>query len=594
MSDVLNRIAALPAEKRAILLRQLQEQRTMADAASNLYDVVILGGGLAGLTLALEMKKARPTVRLVVIEKQPHPVPEAAHKVGESTVEIAAHYLRDVLGLEEHLNTQQLRKFGLRMFFSTEDNQDITRRVELGSTIFPPLCTYQLDRGRLENMLGEELPKQGIEILNAKVQQITLQPQRNHHSLQVSENGSEREIQARWIVDASGRNTLLQRQVGLVKKVHHHANAVWFRVNHPIDIKEWTMDAAWQMRVDKGDRALSTNHLMGPGYWVWLIRLASGSTSVGIVTDANMHNFDEMNLFERALAWLHAHEPQCAHEIEQHKADIQDFRVMKNYSYSSQRVFSSDRWCLTGEAAVSLDPLYSPGSDLIAIANGLICDLVIRSLGGEDVRGRALVHDKLFLSLTNIWLSIYEQQYSLMDNAQIMVTKIIWDTAFYWGVFGLLYFHDTFRNIADNPGVAANLSRIALLSNRVQAFYREWHALDQPAAADAFIDLYSPLDFMVQLHTGMAAELPPTELEAQFAANVRLFERLAGQIVSTVIETHADSTDETIQHQIQLWQAEPYILELLALYQRESLVHPIDSSWILLGKQERERLKAVR
>jgi hypothetical protein len=379
-----------------------------------------------------------------------------------------------------------------------------------------------------------------------------------------------------------------------VKKVHHHANAVWFRVNHPIDIKEWTMDAAWQMRVDKGDRALSTNHLMGPGYWVWLIRLASGSTSVGIVTDANMHNFDEMNLFERALAWLHAHEPQCAHEIEQHKADIQDFRVMKNYSYSSQRVFSSDRWCLTGEAAVSLDPLYSPGSDLIAIANGLICDLVIRSLGGEDVRGRALVHDKLFLSLTNIWLSIYEQQYSLMDNAQIMVTKIIWDTAFYWGVFGLLYFHDTFRNIADNPGVAANLSRIALLSNRVQAFYREWHALDQPAAADAFIDLYSPLDFMVQLHTGMAAELPPTELEAQFAANVRLFERLAGQIVSTVIETHADSTDETIQPQIQRWQAEPYILELLALYQRESLVHPIDSSWILLGKQERERQKAVR
>jgi len=594
MSNVWERVAALPEEKRALLIRQLQEQRAMADAASDRYDVVILGGGLSGLTLALQIKKTRPTARLIVIEKQLHPVPEAAHKVGESTVEIAAHYLRDVLGLKEHLNTQQIRKFGLRMFFSTEDNQDITRRVELGSTIFPPLCTYQLDRGRLENMLGEELPKQGIALLNAKVQQIMLQPQSNHHQLQVLENGSKREIQARWIVDASGRNTFLQRQLGLVKKVHHHANAVWFRVNYPIDIKEWTTDVRWQARVDKGDRALSTNHLMGLGYWVWLIRLASGSTSVGIVTDASMHNLDEMNLFERALVWLHEHEPQCAQEIEQHRADIQDFRVMKNYSYSSQRVFSSDRWCLTGEAAVSLDPLYSPGSDLIAIANGLICDLIIRSLDGEDIRGRALVHDKLFLSLTNIWLSIYEQQYSLMDNAQIMVTKIIWDTAFYWGVFGLLYFHDTFRNIADNPGVAANLSRIALLSNRVQAFYREWHMLDQSSAADAFVDLYSPLDFMVQLHTGMAAELPPAALEAQFAANVRLFERLAGQIVSTVIETYTDSKDEAIQSQLQYWQTEPYIVELLALYQRESLVHPIDSSWILLGKQERERLKVVR
>jgi hypothetical protein len=180
-----------------------------------------------------------------------------------------------------------------------------------------------------------------------------------------------------------------------------------------------------------------------------------------------------------------------------------------------------------------------------------------------------------------------------MDNAQIMVTKIIWDTAFYWGVFGLLYFHDTFRNIVDNPSMTANLSRLALLSNRIQAFYREWHTLEQPSAADAFVDLYSPLDFMVRLHTGMAAELPPTALEAQFAANVRMFERLAGQIVNTVIETYADSKDEIIQSQLRHWQAEPYIVELQALYQCESLVHPIDSSWILLGKQERERQKVI-
>src|SRR5215469_3433393 len=79
------------------------------------FDVAILGGGQAGLTLALQLKKARPATRILVIEKQEHPVPEAAHKVGESTVEIAAYYLRDVLGLQEHLQTQQLRKFGLRM-----------------------------------------------------------------------------------------------------------------------------------------------------------------------------------------------------------------------------------------------------------------------------------------------------------------------------------------------------------------------------------------------------------------------------------------------------------------------------------------------
>jgi flavin-dependent dehydrogenase len=596
MSDVHDRIAALPEEKRAMLIRRLQERKTIAESSSDQYDVAILGGGMAGLPLALQIKKIRPSARILVIEKQNHPVPEAAHKVGESTVEIAARYLRDVLELDEHLQTQQLRKFGLRMFFSTDDNQDISQRVELGSTIFPPLATYQLDRGRLENMLGDKLIQLGIPFLNAaKVQQISLQPQNDYHCLIVLHENKKREIQARWVVDASGRNMLLQRQLGLTKKVGHHANSVWFRIGYSIDINQWSDDVSWLARISEGDRSLSTNHLMGPGYWVWIIRLASGSTSVGIVTDANVHPFEKINLFERALAWLHAHEPQLAAEIERNREKVLDFRVMKDYSYGCQQVFSGDRWCLVGEAGVALDPLYSPGGDLIAISNGLACDLVVRSLGDEDVKGRALVYDKLFLSLTNIWLSIYEQQYSLMDNAQIMVTKIIWDTAFYWGVFGLLYFHDAFRQIAESPGVAANLSQIALLSNRVQAFFREWHAIDRLTLSDMFVDLYAPLDFMIKLHTGMAANLSPAELDAQFAANVRFFERLAGQMVSTVIEAYADHLDqEATLNQIRKWQTEPFIANLIALYRRESRTNQINSSWIAVGYQKRERQEVAR
>ncbi|HEY1351969.1 MAG TPA: tryptophan 7-halogenase [Ktedonobacteraceae bacterium] len=593
MSDVQNRIAALPAEKRALLLRQLQAQKGAVDVPYGQYDVVILGGGMAGLTLALQMKQARPATSIAVIEKQTCPVPEAAHKVGESTVEIAARYLRDVLKLEEHLQTRQLRKFGLRMFFQMDENQDIARRVELGSTVFPPLCTYQLDRGRLENTLSEELPRQGVALFSGcKVQQVQLQPDQPTHLVQIQhEDGSAQELLARWVVDATGRSSFLKRQLGLAKKVGHHANAVWFRVGHPIDITTWSEDRAWHSRITQGDRALSTNHLMGPGYWVWLIRLASGSTSVGIVSDAALHDFSEMNRFERALDWLRVHEPQCAAEIERHQETIQDFRVMKDYSYSCEQVFSPQRWCLVGEAGVALDPLYSPGSDLIAIGNGLTCDLIGRSLDGEDVQGRALVHDKLFLSLTNIWLSIYQQQYSLMDNAQIMVTKIIWDTAFYWGVFGLLYFHDTFRNIAESPGVAANLTRIARLSNRIQAFFREWHAIDQPGVSEPFVDLYSPLDFMVKLHTGMDAGLSPVELDAQFAANVHLFERLAGQIASKVIEAYANRADNREAFaQIQRWQTEGYLTDLIALYRRDSRTIPITSSWIAIGLREPERV----
>ena len=604
MSNVSDRIAALPAEKRALLLQQLKNRKTQidgsnaqnADDTSDQYDVVLLGGGIAGLTLALELKKTHPATRILVIDKQKHPVPEAAHKVGESTVEIAAHYLRDILGLAEHLETEQIRKFGLRMFFSTGDNQDITRRVELGSTVFPPLATYQLDRGRLENLLGQMLPRQGIVFLDGwKVQQSVLQPEQDTHRIDLLQDGLERHISARWVVDTSGRNTLLQRQLGLAKKGSHAANSAWFRVKHPIDINEWSDDPTWHARILTGDRSLSTNHLMGPGYWVWIIRLASGSTSIGIVADAATHPFEQFNLFERAMTWLHAHEPQLAQVIEQYREQVQDFRVMRDYSYGCQQLYSKDRWCLTGEAAVSLDPLYSPGSDLIAISNGLICDLVSRDLKGENIQGRATIHDRLFLSLTSIWINIYEQQYSLMDNARVMVAKIIWDTAFYWGVFGLLYFHNAFRNIAENPGVAANLAKIAQLSNRVQAFYREWHSIAQPETSDAFVDLYSPLNFMVKLHTGMAAGLSHAELDTQFAENVRLFEQLAGQLVSTVIQTYAaHPANEAVLKQIQRWQTEPYLAELVALYRRENRSNPTSPGWIMLDQPTPERVEVPR
>ncbi|HEY1351967.1 MAG TPA: tryptophan 7-halogenase [Ktedonobacteraceae bacterium] len=551
------------------------------------YDVAIMGGGIAGLTLALQLKRARPATSILVIEKQTHPVPEATHKVGESTVEIQAYYLRDVLGMQEHLQTQQLPKYGLRMFFSLDGNHDITRRVELGHAVFPPqrVATYQLDRGRLENELGLLVHREGIGFCDgSKVQHIQLQPASPFHRLRVQGPRGTREVQARWIVDASGRNTLLQRQLGLAKKVGHHANAVWFRLDYRLDVNQWSQDETWRQRIREGQRWLSTNHLMGPGYWIWIIPLAGGSTSVGIVTDAQLHAFDELNRFERALDWLRRHEPQCAEDIAGHPQSLQDFRIMKNYSYGCERVFSDERWCLVGEAGVSLDPLYSPGGDLIAIANGLACDLITHALDGEDIEDRAAIHDQLFLLFAGSWLSTYEHQYPLMGNAQVMVAKVIWDTAVYWAIPGLLYFHDKLRRVVDSPGVILQLARFSTLSEHVQAFFRAWLTLAPARASDTFIKYYD-FEFMARLHIGMTANLADEDLENQLAANVRLLEQLAGQMASVVMESVASARpDEAAQQQLQHWREDPFLAELIALHEQESREHPLNGGWITLGR----------
>ena len=116
-------------------------------------DGAILGGGLAGLTLAIQLKQRDPAIAVTVLERRTHPVREAAFKVGESTVEIGAHYLADILGLREHLETRQLRKFGFRFFFS-EGREDLDRCTELGVSELLPTPSWQLDRGRFENLRG--------------------------------------------------------------------------------------------------------------------------------------------------------------------------------------------------------------------------------------------------------------------------------------------------------------------------------------------------------------------------------------------------------------------------------------------------------
>src|SRR5256885_16762411 len=107
-------------------------------APGDRYDVAILGGGLAGLTLAIQLKRARPDTGVLVLEKREGPAPLAAFKVGESTVPAGAHYYAHDIGMVDHLNGEQLIKCGLRVFTPRSDNADITQRVELVPDAFPP------------------------------------------------------------------------------------------------------------------------------------------------------------------------------------------------------------------------------------------------------------------------------------------------------------------------------------------------------------------------------------------------------------------------------------------------------------------------
>lgn len=498
------------------------------------YDTIILGGGLAGLTLSLHLKQQNPDIRVLVLEKRDESAPDAAHKVGESTVELATHYLREVLGLKDYLDEHQLPKHGLRFFFPAHGKREIQHRVELGPKKLLPVPSHQLDRGVLENDLITFSREAGNEVREgAKVE--SMETGKPSHTVTWSESGEKQSAKARWVIDATGRSSFLKRKFGFAQEHEHDVNSAWFRVDWKIDIDTWTDDATWHSHVEPGLRYLSTVHLMDKGYWVWIIPLVGGKTSIGIVADPRLHPFESYNKLDKALAWIEDNEPQLHHELKamEGKGSILDFKLMKHFAHGSGELYSTDRWAVIGEAGMFADPFYSPGSDFISMANTWTADLIQRDLRGEDVFFRTKFYSGVHRGLFDNWMPIYVGQYPLWGHAQIMVAKIYWDWGAYWGINTLLFINngltdlDLLRKLTSGP--TSLLQRYGELSRQMQRLFRDWMPYDTAEITDRYTDPFD-LAFLRDFQEDIVEkEFNRNELLEKFCMNIEILEKVAAE-----------------------------------------------------------------
>jgi hypothetical protein len=298
----------------------------------------------------------------------------------------------------------------------------------------------------------------------------------------------------------------------LKRGTRHAGNAGWFRVEGRIDLSELIDDprSPFHEVPFASERWRSTNHLMGAGYWVWIIALPGERTSVGVITLDGYYGFDRVRTLPRTLEFLAEHEPALAGRLTE--ATVLDFRCINNYSYGIERSWSADRWAIVGEAGVFADPLYSPGTDFIALSNCFTVELLRADRAGEPLEERAESLDRQYREHVEGSLGVYRRAAPVYGHARAMANKAYWDNFAYWSYTCQYFLQGIYR---EQGPIEAEVSRVRArfitLSSYVQGLLHAWTSAHPEPPRGGFASTPPFPSFSVDAHLDLQKTLTPSE-----------------------------------------------------------------------------------
>jgi hypothetical protein len=324
-------------------------------------------------------------------------------------------------------------------------------------------------------------------------------------------------------------------------------------VQGKVDINEWVPKevSTWHEPEAAQHRWRSTNHLMGPGYWAWVIPLSSGLTSIGVVIHSELHSFDDVRSLERCMEFLKRHEPQMYRELQ--GFEVKDFLCLNDYSHCIGRGWSSDRWALVGEAGAFVDPLYSPGSDFIAYANSFTTELIGVDLAGGDLEGRTRDLNLQYRALVSGNIDVYAQAAPVYGHARAMLAKVYWDNFAYWSYSCQYFMRKIYRLSGSDAGPFIEVGqRFIELSNYMQSLFRAWaqRAPEEPEAG--FMAMPRFPSVLVDAHIALRDEMTPSETLAYMQKRLQEAEVIAGELVVAVLSHVGDEKASEIAEQVKL------------------------------------------
>lgn len=442
-------------------------------------DVVILGGGLAGLTLARHL--LLHTDRTVHLLERRDALPPERQKVGESSVQLAGYYFSKVLDLEEYLFHEHFMKYNLRFYWKTGDGDAFEDYSAAYIRRYSNVASYQLDRNTFEAELlrrnGEserfhaDLGVGDLEVDLAEDGDAGAGAGADHR-VRYSVGGEERELRCRWVVDATGRRRFLAKKRELARENEIRHGAFFWWVDGLVDVEALTDLSNAERRMHPSRRQtghlpawLATNHFMDEGLWFWVIPLRH-KTSLGLVFDTEVVDPKDVFSVDKATRWVCDRFPLFARDLPDR--EVLDFGGFRSYSHDCAQTIDAGRWAMVGESGRFSDPLYSPGSDLIAIYNTLVVDAIESDARGEDLEPVCRLHESLMRSVYQAYLPTYATSYDALGEEECFVLKYVWELAIYFGVYVFPFLNDLFTDRRFVLGFLRRFARLGPWNRSVQ------------------------------------------------------------------------------------------------------------------------------
>ncbi len=319
-----------------------------------------------------------------------------------------------------HLLSKQTKKTGLRFIFNEENNSNKKEVLEFASPSFNTIANgYHLKRSIFDSELLLECKKKGVTILRpVELNDVIFKTQKC--ILNVTHNGITSDLESCWFIDASGKFRYIKNKFNWGdKKIALNTGAISAHFTNLSPQSDWDRDdtSYWEKNAI-GSKSYSTTHFLKPNSWWWLIKVDEFTTSIGVVYDKNKIKFSDSELyFNQSI-----------------KEDKLLFEVTKNSKRTKLSHIDSlpyvcakmhqDNIAVIGDAGAFIDPLFSPGLDLISHQNEyLVCLLLDYFKKGkkDPIAWRKYEKEfvKTYLDRAYVYSKVYNfmHSYDLFSNA---------------------------------------------------------------------------------------------------------------------------------------------------------------------------------